>query len=256
MNETIVGILAIFGGCGAAWMAYSYCLWLEQSEYILARNTSSFVKKAPLRLPSLALALLLQREYKDGGFYLLGEVATIGYIIFAASMFSPGLWEGTTSLTPYSSAAIVFGVILIVLSLIDFRTQLLPDIFTFPLIALGFLQAYFNLFTDLPHSILGALVGYGLFWGINTLFRLIRKKEGMGGGDFKLMAALGAWLGIYSLPLILMIAPVVGILCAMIRTVFTGTSIKEPFPFGPALALGGLVALYGQKFWFSFLGIL
>ena len=87
----------------------------------------------------------------------------------------------------------IFAYLMLLLAAIDFKTQLLPDLITKPLIALGIIQAYVGIFTDLQSSILGAITGYMILWSLNYAFRLIRGIDGMGYGDFKLLAAIGAF---------------------------------------------------------------
>lgn len=133
---------------------------------------------------------------------------------------------------------------LVVLSFVDLRTFYLPDILTLPLIALGLIANALGLFVPIEAALIGALAGYSIPWLINFLFRLIRKKDGMGGGDFKLLAALGAWAGWVQLPLILFLASLIGLVFALLSKV----GKQQPFPFGPALSLAGLLCLcYGGE---------
>jgi len=146
---------------------------------------------------------------------------------------------------------------LLALTAIDFDTKLLPDDITLPLIWAGLL---FNLnggFATLPDALLGAVFGYLALWSVYWLFKLITGKEGMGYGDFKLLAALGAWLGWQLLPLIIILSSLVGAVVgiALIVTVKQGRDI--PIPFGPYLAGGGLIALFwGQTLTQNYLQLL
>ena len=143
-------------------------------------------------------------------------------------------------------AAMVFSAYLIAMIFIDADTQLLPDQLTLPLmwggivfhLAAYLLQADWGI-TNLVDSLLGAIVGYMSLWSIFQLFKLVTGKEGMGYGDFKLLAALGAWLGISVLPIIIIMSAVVGLIFALIMKV----AKNQPMPFGPYLAISGWIVL-------------
>ena len=137
--------------------------------------------------------------------------------------------------------ALSFSWLLIAMALIDFDTRLLPDNLTLPLLWLGLL---FNLrggLVDLQSAVIGAAAGYLILWSIYWGFKLLTGKEGMGYGDFKLLAALGAWLGWQALPMVILISSVVGILLG--GTVLLIRKSREPIPFGPFLAIAGWVTL-------------
>lgn len=143
-----------------------------------------------------------------------------------------------------SAAALVFTWSLITLSTIDFKTQLLPDQITLPLVWLGLLINLNGIFTDYSSSLIGAVLGYLSLWSVYHLFRLLTGKEGMGYGDFKLLAALGAWMGWQMLPIIILLSSVLGALIG-ITLMATGKHKQgTPMPFGPFLALAGWVALF------------
>lgn len=145
-------------------------------------------------------------------------------------------------------AALVFCWTLIALTFIDFDTQLLPDDLTLPLLWLGLLLNMNGLFTDLQSAVIGAIAGYLALWSVYWLFKLVSGKEGMGYGDFKLLAALGAWLGWKLLPAIILLSSVVGAIVGIALIVFARQGRSVPIPFGPYLAGGGLVALFwGQQ---------
>ena len=143
-------------------------------------------------------------------------------------------------------AVMVFSAYLIAMIFIDADTQLLPDQLTLPLmwggivfhLAAYLLQADWGI-TTLVDSLLGAIVGYMSLWSIFQLFKLVTGKEGMGYGDFKLLAALGAWLGISVLPIIIIMSAVVGLIFALIMKV----AKNQPMPFGPYLAISGWIVL-------------
>jgi leader peptidase (prepilin peptidase)/N-methyltransferase len=144
---------------------------------------------------------------------------------------------------------------LIALSVIDIRTQLLPDVITLPLLWAGIIVNFNGLFTDLESAVLGAIFGYMSLWTVYQLFRLLTGKEGMGFGDFKLLAALGAWLGWQFLPLIIILSAVVGAAVGIAMIVFRGRDRNIPIPFGPYLAGGGWIALlWGEQIMRAYLG--
>ena len=128
--------------------------------------------------------------------------------------------------------------------MIDADTQLLPDDLTLPLVWAGLIVNLWGLFTPLASAVIGAVAGYLTLWTIYWLFRLIRGKEGMGYGDFKLLAALGAWLGWKMLPLIVLLSSVVGALIGVALIAFKGREHDLPIPFGPFLAIAGAIALF------------
>ena len=150
----------------------------------------------------------------------------------------------------YSAAlafALVFAWAMIALTFIDFDTQLLPDDITLPLLWLGLIANAFGVFTDLRSAVLGAVAGYMLLWCVYWAFRLIAKKEGMGYGDFKLLAAIGAWTGWQVLPVVIILSAGLG---AVIGSLFLWLARKGTdtrIPFGPYLALGGIAALVWGK---------
>lgn len=146
---------------------------------------------------------------------------------------------------------------LIALAMIDLDTQLLPDSLTLPLLWLGLAFNLAGQFTDLGSAVLGAMAGYLALWSVFWLFKLVTGKEGMGYGDFKLLAALGAWLGWQMLPVIILLSSVVGALVGIALILFARHGRNVPIPFGPYLAAAGLLALfYGKELTASYLGVL
>jgi leader peptidase (prepilin peptidase)/N-methyltransferase len=133
---------------------------------------------------------------------------------------------------------------LLALTCIDFDTQLLPDDLTLPLLWAGLLVNVPGTFVSLPAAVIGAAAGYLSLWAIYWLFKLIRGKEGMGFGDFKLLAALGAWLGWQMLPVIVLLSSVVGAVIGIGLIVFKGRDHSVPLAFGPYLAIAGAIALF------------
>jgi leader peptidase (prepilin peptidase)/N-methyltransferase len=136
---------------------------------------------------------------------------------------------------------------MLALAFIDLDTQFLPDDLTLPLLWVGLLFNLSATFTPLPDAVIGAAVGYLLLWLVYWGYRLVTGKEGMGYGDFKLLAALGAWLGWYLLPLIVLLSSAVGAVVGVLLILLRGHQRDKPIPFGPFLALAGFIALlYGQ----------
>ena len=140
--------------------------------------------------------------------------------------------------------AFVFVFALVALTFIDFDTQLLPDDITLPLLWLGLIFNFNGGFTDLKSAVLGAIFGYLILWSVYWLFKLVTGKEGMGYGDFKLLAAIGAWFGWQMLPAVILLSSVVGAVIGIALIVFRGKSGGTAIPFGPFLALGGIAALF------------
>jgi leader peptidase (prepilin peptidase)/N-methyltransferase len=130
---------------------------------------------------------------------------------------------------------------LVALTMIDFDTQLLPDDITLPLLWAGLLVNLSGTFTSLPSAVLGAMFGYLSLWSVYWLFKLATGREGMGYGDFKLLAALGAWMGWLSIPMILLMSSVVGSIIGVGYLIIRRES--APFAFGPYIAIAGFITL-------------
>jgi len=144
--------------------------------------------------------------------------------------------------------ALVFSWALLSLSIIDLDQQLLPDDITLPLLWMGLLASLFGVFTDFESSLIGAAAGYGILWGVFMLFRLVTGKEGMGYGDFKLLSALGAWLGWQMLPQIILLSSLCGAVVGITMILLKRQEMSRPIPFGPYLAAAGWIALIlGQE---------
>ena len=139
----------------------------------------------------------------------------------------------------------VYGWSLLALAAIDLDTKLLPDSITQPLLWLGLACSLFGLSaSDLPTAVLGAMAGYLSLWSIYWVFKLLTGKEGMGYGDFKLLAALGAWLGWQALPAVILISSAIGAVVGITMLVTGLTKRSEPIPFGPFLAGAGVIAMF------------
>lgn len=140
-------------------------------------------------------------------------------------------------------AALLFTWSLIALTFIDVDHQLLPDSITLPLIWLGIFVNLFGTFTDLQSSVIGAIVGYLSLWSVYQGFKLLTGKEGMGFGDFKLLAAIGAWLGWQILPMTIILSSLVGAVIGISLVILKKHQRDIPIPFGPYLACAGWIAL-------------
>jgi leader peptidase (prepilin peptidase)/N-methyltransferase len=147
-------------------------------------------------------------------------------------------------LTARGLAACLLLWTLVALTGIDFDTQLLPDDLTLPLLWAGLLVNLNGTFAPLSSAVIGAAAGYLSLWAIYWLFKLIRGKEGMGFGDFKLLAALGAWQGWQMLPVIVLLSSVVGTVIGISLIVFKGRDHNIPLAFGPYLAIAGAITLF------------
>ena len=161
---------------------------------------------------------------------IIASVATV----FIAVYFG----AGTQAL-----AAVIFSWALICLAVIDFDHNILPDDIIFPLLWLGLIVNSFELFTTIHSSLFGAVFGYLSLWSVYIIFKFITKKEGMGHGDFKLLAMLGAWLGWQMLPAIIIISSLLGAIVGLSKILFFGHDTTIPIPFGPYLAITGWIAL-------------
>jgi leader peptidase (prepilin peptidase) / N-methyltransferase len=140
--------------------------------------------------------------------------------------------------------AFIFVFALVALTFIDFDTQLLPDDITLPLLWLGLIFNFNHGFTDLKSAVLGAIFGYLILWAVYWLFKIVTGKEGMGYGDFKLLAAIGAWFGWQMLPAVILLSSVVGAVIGIGLIMFKNKTGGTAIPFGPFLALGGIAALF------------
>jgi leader peptidase (prepilin peptidase)/N-methyltransferase len=141
-------------------------------------------------------------------------------------------------------AALVFTWAMITLAFIDMDTQLLPDAITSPLLWGGLLVNLGDVFTDIRSAVIGAVVGYLLLWLVYHSYKLITRREGMGYGDFKLLAVIGAWFGWQMLPLVILFSSVTGVIVGIGLVLFARHGYHVPIPFGPFLVGGGMVALF------------
>ena len=167
--------------------------------------------------------------------YPLIELASAAFAALSVFTFGP---------TGTALAAFALCATLLATSAIDIDTRLLPDSLTQPLLWVGLIVNFSDTFVNLRTAVAGAIAGYIFLWCIYWLFRLVRGIEGMGYGDFKLLAALGAWLGWTALPQIVLISAVTGAIVGLAATGFGRMRFEEPLPFGPFLAAGGVLTLF------------
>ena len=202
-----------------AWQNIPVISWL-----LLRGKCSNCKEKISIRYPIVELLT---------GICTLVIVATFGYT-----------WLGL--------ACLFFTWALIALTMIDLDTQLLPDQITLPLVWLGLLTNLSGGIVQIEDAIIGAVAGYLSLWSVYWAFKLITGKEGMGYGDFKLLAAIGAWLGWQVLPGAILVASIVGLLGALIGIALKKNSRQEPIAFGPYLAISGWVCLLARDTVLSF----
>lgn len=168
-------------------------------------------------------------------------------------LFALAAWH--FGFTAAGLGALVLVAALLALTAIDFDTQLLPDDITLPLLWVGLALNAFSVYTDLKSAVIGAMAGYLSLWGVYWLFKIFTGKEGMGYGDFKLLAALGAWLGWQMLPLTILLSSLVGAVVGISMMAFARHGRNVPIPFGPYLAAAGLIALvWGKPLTRAYLG--
>ncbi|CAL1239165.1 prepilin peptidase [Candidatus Methylocalor cossyra] len=166
--------------------------------------------------------------------YVLVELLTAALSVAVA-------WRFGVSLQTAAALALTFG--LIALSFIDLDQQLLPDAIVLPLLWLGLFLTLFQVFTDSASGVLGAISGYLSLWTVHRLFKWITGKDGMGQGDFKLLALLGAWLGWTKLPAVILLSSLAGAAVGLTMVVAMGRDRHLPIAYGPYLAAAGWIAL-------------
>ncbi|MBL8481871.1 MAG: prepilin peptidase [Rhodocyclaceae bacterium] len=180
--------------------------------------------------------------------YPLIELLCAGLTVAVLLKFGAGVVGGGLLILVWSLIALAF---------IDLDEQYLPDDITLPLAWAGLLFNYASGYVDLPAALTGAVAGYLSLWSIYWLFKLATGKEGMGYGDFKLLAALGAWLGWAMLPAVILLSSVVGALVGITLIATRQHERQNPIPFGPYLAAAGLIALFfGRELNTAYLGTL
>ena len=161
--------------------------------------------------------------------------------LLSASLAALCAWNFGFTVAGFS--AVLLSWALISLAMIDYDTQYLPDQITLPFLWLGLILNLENTFTNIESAVVGAIIGYLALWSVHHLFKLVTKKEGMGYGDFKLLALLGAWMGWQFLPVIIILSSLVGSIIGISLILFKKHQREIPIPFGPYLAIAGWIAL-------------
>lgn len=162
--------------------------------------------------------------------------------LFTGVLFALVVWR--FGITSQALAALTFTGFLIAMSGIDLRTALLPDNLTLPMLWLGMLLSLVPVFVAPSQAIVGAVVGYLSLWSVYWAFKLLTGKEGMGYGDFKLLAAIGAWCGVPAILPVLLMSSLVGAIIGSIWLALKGRDRATPIPFGPYLAVAGWIQLF------------
>jgi len=238
---------------------YQIQVWLRQGQHYLQSNAPSLASEVVSNasavvdvLTVLALALFVTIFFLASG----GKMWRWFLNELPATMRESTHRAAGAGWYPFAGYA--RGTVLVALTFIDFDTQLLPDSLTLPLLWGGLLL---NLsshgMAPLPDAVIGAMTGYLSLWSVYWLFKLITGKEGMGYGDFKLLAALGAWFGWQALPAIILMSSVIGAVVGVGLILFKGHGRSQPIPFGPYLAGAGLAMLFlgGQVMTWMGLGV-
>ena len=170
--------------------------------------------------------------------YPIVELLAGTLAVLAVMRFGPG-WQAV------AACGLLWA--LLALTFIDVDTQLLPDDVTLPLLWAGLVANLFGLFVPIEEAVIGAIAGYLSLWSVYWAFKLIRGKEGMGYGDFKLLAALGAWMGWKVLPAIVLLSSAVGAIIGLSLIALRRRDHQQPLPFGPYLAIAGAIALFAGR---------
>lgn len=209
-------------------------LWAPRSRCPACNHPISAVENIPI------ISYLVQKGRCTG----CGQKISARYPsveLLSAVMAAAVAWH--FGATVQTVAALVLTWSLVALTFIDLDHQLLPDDITLPVLWLGLGLSLFGVFVDANTSIIGALAGYLSLWSVYQLFRLVTGKEGMGHGDFKLLALLGAWLGWQALPVVIILSSLVGAVVGISLIVLRGHDRAAPIPFGPYLAAAGWLAM-------------
>ena len=218
----------------------AYNLWVPRSQCPACARPIRAIENVPVVSYMMLRGRCAGCKTSISPRYPLVEVLTSALSVCAVLRFGA---------TPAALAACVLVWMLIALTFIDFDTQLLPDNLTLPLLWAGLLANVLGAVpsVSLRDAVIGAIAGYLVLWAVYWLFKLIRGKEGMGYGDFKLLAGMGAWLGWQMLPLIVLLSSVVGAAIGISLVAFKGRDHQIPLAFGPYLAIAGLIALFFGK---------
>ncbi|AXG41816.1 prepilin peptidase [Photorhabdus laumondii subsp. laumondii] len=172
------------------------------------------------------------------------EKIVFGYFqVELVTLFITAFFMIYFSLNFHLYVVLIFVWVLIILSFIDIKIKLLPDIINYPLLWLGLLLNLNQTFVPIEQAVTGAIVGYLILWSLYWLFRIICHKEGLGYGDFKLMAAVSAWLGIGAIPLLMLLSSLFGLIgCLWMWRI--RENCQEPVAFGPYIAISAVIMIY------------
>ena len=227
----------------------------ERPKYnLLSPRSACPACKEPIRahqnIPVLSY-LMLKRKCANCGVAISARYPVIE---LAAAVFAiVAVWRFGASYQALAIAGLLWA--LLAMSAIDVDTQLLPDNLTLPLLWAGLIVNSFGLFVPLVDALWGAIAGYLVLWLVYWGFKLLTGKEGMGYGDFKLLAALGAWLGWQMLPVIILLSSIVGAVVGIALILLRGRDRSVPIPFGPYLAgAGALTVFFGKTLVAMYLG--
>lgn len=245
LSVFFVGILgALFGSFANVWI-YRYLIGLSVNE-----PPRSFCPQCGRQIrwfdniPIISFVLLRGRCRQCG--HPISWQYPVVEILVAVIWMAVFLKEG--SLYGFVEFAVFF-FLLVIMSFIDLRAYLLPDTLTLSGIVLGLVGAWWNPDRSLMDAIWGAGIGYGFFWLLSVLYYLLRGQMGLGGGDVKLLAMFGSFMGWQSLPSILLVSSVIGGLYGLWSMRFSQQGWKTMIPFGPFLALGAMITYFSDPFW-------
>ncbi len=206
----------------------------------------SYCPACKTRLSPLSLIPLVSFVVQKGRCASCGARISWRYPVVEALGATVGILSvATFGATPAAVLAALFGFALVALAFIDLETGYLPDAITYPLIALGLIANGFGVFTPFADALIGALAGYLAFWGIGALYQKLRGHEGLGQGDKKLLAAIGAFGGWVILPAVVFFAAAATLAFALAPAILRQRDFAEPIPFGPGLCAAGFAALLG-----------
>ena len=241
--------------------------WQQQCEEFLSEDKDD-EKQTPAKTPEKFNLIMPGSKCPHCGHHIgpLENIPVISYLILRGKCSSCGqrisvrypIVEAVTAILSVivawqfgfswqTAAGLALTWALVALTMIDFDKQLLPDDITLPFLWIGLILAMNGIFTDTHSSIIGAMAGYLSLWSFYWIFKILTGKEGMGYGDFKLLAALGAWFGWQLLPVIILLSSFVGAVVGVSLILFLGRDKNIPIPFGPYIATAGWIAmLWGQ----------
>lgn len=238
-------------------------VYVKPIQEIIAKDTPFSLSLPPSRCPKCNHQIRFYENIPIISWLILlrGQCSGCGNPISARYPMVEFVTAILSVLVIYMLGANIMGVlgliylwILIALTGIDFDTQLLPDRFVYPLGMIGLASNSFGVFTTLNNAVWGGLLGFLSLWSVAKLYAIITKKDGMGAGDFKLLGALGAWLGAGMLPLLILVSALLGSIVGIILMKRSGES--KPFAFGPYIAIAGFIALlWGQDIMAWYLGM-